>query len=684
MDYDTAPTREQIHRGGLTAQYEHLSRRGDVDAAGKILERISASDASEQQRKLGGLQINEAQRKEDESIKAAAHHASQREGYAAVAALPPDSPEAAKMIAKLESANRAFDPQGAATLEHTKTQNESAKYTHARAVNIDKIYKTLASTDPAAVGIFLTNDLHDGFKYGTYTNPENGNYHIVQSTPGKDDDRVVKSYLNKKQFSDEVLGGIKEHAEIVTKSQLDRDNKLAEGAQHNQGTAAVASIQVGGRAGNHVAVGEGGVPLIHAPDGQGYVIDDGSGTRYPAGAPVFNRTTEKAAKPEVSDTARKNVNAWIDDQVAQLHSDVKRDPKKLAEAEAAILGRALGRWGLSTEQWHGSASAAAPTLDPEQIAIRNREAAEKQRKAAGGTQSATPAPSATSAPVPAAPMPSKELAALEAWGKTPEGIAANAKRAIRDKLEKDKVATDAAADQQRKGLSPTSASTPTLEGKKDPAPTPAPAKAKEPAPAPAPVKAKEPAPAPAPVKAKETVSTGGVAAGATKPAVVDTAKNREITALENVERARIALENAVKEEARLAAVAKAGADKRAEESRKRVKEAADRAEERKIQGEIIALEKAERGRIATENAAKERAKEPTPAPVKVKGLTQNQAQQLLEANKVLRAAQEKGSTLEEMRAQLAVNNKRIAAAQKAVKEENEKLRKKMQQEKENR
>jgi hypothetical protein len=107
-------------------------------------------------------------------------------------------------------------------------------------------------------------------------------------------------------------------------------------------------------------------------------------------------------------------------------------------------------------------------------------------------------------------------------------------------------------------------------------------------------------------------------------------------------------------------------------------------EGRKIQGEIIALEKAERGRIATENAAKERAKEPTPAPVKVKGLTQNQAQQLLEANKVLRAAQEKGSTLEEMRAQLAVNNKRIAAAQKAVKEENEKLRKKMQQEKENR
>jgi hypothetical protein len=624
-----------------------LSRRGDVDAAGKILERISASDASEQQRKLGGLQINKAKRTETEDIRAAKHEIDQQTKFEKLKTLSPTSPEYVALKADIDAGAMAFNRDKAQATKLAEVGLDEKTYALGKVKATDSMLRALASKDPKAIGKLLTDEYHDGYKYGTYTDPTNGSYHVIQSTPGKDDDRVVESHPSYDAFKTKTLENMDAYAGAMVVQNAKHRNEMEKTAVEVQGKKDVARIQVGGRAGNHVAVGEGGVPLIHAPDGQGYIIDDGSGTRYPAGAPVFNRTAEKAAKPEVSAADRKNVNAWIDEQVTQLHSDVKRDPKKLAEAEAAILGRALGRWGISTEQWRGSASA-APTAGK---TGSNMEQRIEANRAAAGTQSATP--SAASAPVPAAPMPSKELAVLEAWRKTPEGIKATAQRAVRSRLEAEKEATDAAADQQRKGLSPTPAPTPTPEGK----------------------------------KAYQTELDRQILLYVQKhPKATDKEMNdfAEKWRKENPG-GSLKSTKPLNEGDRQILLFRKNNPKATE------KETDDFTTQLEKENPEIFKTPPRSSEAPAPVKAKEpapapapvKAKEPapTPAPVKAKEPAPTPAPVKSEG---LAPAPAKGSTLEEMRAQLAVNSKRIAAAQKANKEATEKLQEKMQQEKENR
>ena len=124
-------------------------------------------------------------------------------------------------------------------------------------------------------------------------------------------------------------------------------------------------------------------------------------------------------------------------------------------------------------------------------------------------------------------------------------------------------------------------------------------------------------------------------------AAKEEARNKEITALENAERARISQESTAKEKAAAEAKQKVEAKQKAE---------ATAAAEAKQKAEAKGLTQNQAQQLLEANtilnAAVEKAKESasTPAPVEAKGLTHNQAQQLLEANMILDAAQGKGDT----------------------------------------
>jgi hypothetical protein len=158
-------------------------------------------------------------------------------------------------------------------------------------------------------------------------------------------------------------------------------------------------------------------------------------------------------------------------------------------------------------------------------------------------------------------------------------------------------------------------------------------------------------------------------------AAKEEARNKEITALENAERARISQESTAKEKAAAEAKQKVEAKQKAEataaaEAKQKAESTAKEKAAAEAKQKVEAKQKAEATAAAEAkqkaeakgltqnqaqqlleantilNAAVEKAKESasTPAPVEAKGLTHNQAQQLLEANMILDAAQGKGDT----------------------------------------
>jgi hypothetical protein len=388
--YDTAPTREQTHRGGLQSQLEYLSAQGDVDAAGKIVERLSAYDAAEQTKKLGGLQIGAAERTERENTRHDAYQATLRADLATLGTLTPGSEEHTSLQKKIDSDTMSFDRDKAYATELNRLGVTAKQREEGKERFKTKIIEGLRS--PETVGKLLTEQYHDGKNYVVEVDPATGKLSIIQSTPGKDDGKVIGGAPSLDALRHEVMGQVDSFAEEGYKQWVITQGKLLVQDRENQGREKVATIYATARTDNaenkegkhYIGYDEGGKPIAITAGAKGWETVDGGipyhGTRVevvgPGRAASRNPGQDKMA-------------AEVIDQVLLLPSAIKRDPTKLAEATAKIEETVARLHGTTRAQAFPSAPGVGAPTSGSGMGARLKAIGEADAKKAGAP-SATP------------------------------------------------------------------------------------------------------------------------------------------------------------------------------------------------------------------------------------------------------------------------------------------------------
>ena len=691
MDYDTAPTREQIHRGGLTAQYEHLSRQGDVDAAGKILERISASDAAEQQRKLGGLQINKFKTDASERDREISLNKELEPVFNQIA-LMPDGPEKEAATAQLTSKYVSVHGFAKGVELSNSMQKNSADKMTLEVAKQDKLWRDASESEEKMIARY-NKDHPDDKDAHVRVNPTTGMRIMVTTDRVTGEERqVLEPYKSWRDGGmQQVLGHISEVAKKTVELNLTHTNKMAEIGEENKGKLAVANVHAAARediAANkepkhYIGYDESGKPVAITAGDKGWEVI-GSGAPYHGNrVEVVGPGKTASRNPEQSKMA-----AEVIDQVSSLPTAIRRNPTKLAEETARIEEIVARLHGTTRAQAFPSAPGAAPTAGK---TGSNMEQRMEANRAAAGTQSATPSATPTSTPQAGELTPLADtLGKITALSK--ERVAL---RSRRDLSPDDEAKLAGEIDAKLVGLR---ASLAKIEGKKNdtanqqtilntvnaptPAPTPTPEDKKA-------YQTELDRQILVHIKAHPNISekeikefsaqwlrkNPGGSLKSIKPLnegdrqILLFRKNYPNATEQETDNFTTQLEKENPEIFKTPPKSEASAPAKAKEPTPAPVKAKEPAP---TPAPVKAKEPAPTpAPVKAKEPAPVKAKEPapTPAPVKSEGPA---------------PAPAKGSTLEEMQAQLAVNSKRIAAAQKANREAIEKLQKKMQQEKENR